>query len=328
MAKSDNFWICVLGACIAFGGATGGIFGYNYAYNYFNPPKPKVAHQVSYRDKSLDGIKIEKLLGLDVRDKRVDILDNKVPCETLNVVPGEYMVFNQDTKRESITDIIRRSKGDIEAYNHVDTLLHVLHGQYATLSEASRVLTSPTDLAKDAIRLAWYENTRNLQHNSDYERRGDSMQTWDELNHRTDKLGKKLGDCEDFTLEMITEYELLRQLAEERKDTDPFYSKLFNGLMRTQLVGISYFGKSAMYGNDPGHEMLAVLRYSPDFKEVDVDLMEPQVYEKYGDQSRYSLAFADGQLMIWNSLDPKFVRVHKISYVYTGMGACVPKETK
>ncbi|MFH0798209.1 MAG: hypothetical protein V1906_02235 [Candidatus Woesearchaeota archaeon] len=328
MAKTDNFWKCVLGACIGLGSAVGGAFGYHYVTDYLNSPKPKVVHQVSYRDKSMNDVRIDKLVELDVKDKRVDILDNRVPCETLKVVPGKYSVFNQAGGKEGITDLIERSKSDSDAQYHIEDLLQVLHGNYATKSQMLQDLTSPKDLAMEAITLAWYENTMNLQHNLDYELRGDSTQTWKELNTRTDKLGKKLGDCEDFTLELITEYELMRQMAEERKDTDPFYSKLFNGFMQTQLVGISYYGKSSMYGKDSGHEMIAMLAYNPDFKKVDITLLEPQVYQMYGDNVRYSLGLADGQLIIWNTKDPKYVKINKINYVYTGKGVCVPKETK
>lgn len=325
MAKTDIFWKCVLGACIAFGSATGGAFGYHYAKNYFDSPKPKVVRQVSYRDKSMDDVRIDKLVELDVKDKRVDILENRVPCNTLNVAPGQYKVFNQAGGKEDITDLIERSKNDYDAQSHIDILLQVLHGKYTMESKVLQNLTSPRDLAMEAIKLAWYENTLNLQHNLDYELRGDSTQTWKELNTRIDKLGKKLGDCEDFTLELITEYEIIRQVAEERKNTDPFYSKLFEGLLQVQLVGISYYGKGAMYGKDSGHEMIAMLSYSPDFKKVDVSLLEPQVYEMYGDNVRYSLGLADGQLIIWNTGNPRFLKINKIDYVYTGKGACVPK---
>ncbi len=328
MAKTDNFWKCVLGACIAFGSATGGAFGYHYAKNYFDSPKPKIVRQVSYRDKSMDDVRIEKLVGLDVKDKRVDILENSVPCETLKLVPGQYKVFNQAGTKEDITDLIERSKNDSGAEEHIEILLQVLYGNYAVKSEIIQKLTSPNDLAMEAITLAWYENTLNLQHNLDYELRGDSTQTWKELNTRKDKLGKKLGDCEDFTLELITEYELMRQMAEERKDTDPFYNKLFRGLLQVQLVGISYYGKGTMYGKDSGHEMIAMMAYSPDFKKVDVSLLEPQVYQMYGDNIKYALGLADGQLIIWNTENPKFLKINKISYAYTGKGACVPKEAK
>lgn len=325
MAKSDIFWKCVLGFSISFGGAVGGAFGYNYARNYL---KPNIVHQVSYRDKFIADVKIEKLLGLEVSDKMVDILSNKVPCNTLRLVPGDYKVFNQQGRKEDITDLIKRSVDDNEAYNHVDSLLHALHRKYYG-PQLTHLFMTPQGLAKEAISLAWLENTQNMQHNSDYEMNGDSTQTWRELNHRIDKMGRKLGDCEDYTMELLTEYEIMRKLVEERKDTDSFYRELFNGLMRTQLVGISYSGKSSMYdGKDLGHEMMAILSYSSDFKTIDVNVLEPQVYQQYGDYSSYFLGFGDGQLVLWNAKDRKFIKIHKISYVYTGQGACVPKEIK
>ncbi|RME55439.1 hypothetical protein D6777_00535 [Candidatus Woesearchaeota archaeon] len=321
MSLKDKLFDALLISEIAFASAAGGAVSTYFIYSSRTPKKPKEI--VRTVRSTLENSTLEKVVSLEVKDKRKDILDYSIPFKTLHLQPTKYQITNQKGKKEDLKDFLQRSVTNESLRHYVKGLIKKVKKAHDNLRK-QRIKVNDRILAELAISIMRFDVVRNSDYTLDYEVNGDSRQTWEEFYKPKDKTKKKLGDCDDYSTALLSLYAAMLKETESSKDA--FGKRLFDVLLHNQIIGLGYSGDSRYGDNDVGHEMLALLQYSDDFRHVSLKLLEPQKLSGYGNNKNYGLAFADGKLVMWDSRGKKFINIRNLEYIYTPNGVYKPSK--
>lgn len=298
----------VLGFMVIGAGVTIGVYEIK---NHYWPNKPKV---------SFEEVTIKKTVKLPVKEKRKQILDNRIACRTMGYKRASHTIINQQGQKEDLSSFLRRSMKSKAASDYGDKIIEDSR-KNVYLKDLN---IKPLDLAVQTMRIAWADITTRASYSKDYEveeggtgydKGGDSRQTLEEFCLPKDKTSKCLGDCDDYATFMLTAYEVIRAKAEAGMKTDGFLKRLAEGLWRYQMVGISR----------SEHVLLATFTYSSDFRHVEVSPFEPQTYLKDGDEKSFSFGLHGGRFLVWDSTDDKAVKIYEIKTVFNSTDICKPK---
>jgi len=102
---------------------------------------------------------------------------------------------------------------------------------------------------------------------------GQSIQTLAEfIGEKDGYKGRYVGDCDDFSMALLSCYEISRSLAEERRDNSKFWDKLFEGLERYQIFVIE------VERNKRYHSLNMSVSFNKDFTEAMLRPIEPQCF--------------------------------------------------
>ncbi|MEK6816013.1 MAG: hypothetical protein AABY09_00230, partial [Nanoarchaeota archaeon] len=192
----------------------------------------------------------------EFRPARADDIRNKnfLPLLHPGYEPKPVMEKDQQGNKVNAIDFVRRSNSQPEARSYVQAGLETImakheqgkiRGDEAKLADYAISLFRQ-DISKDNGRGRYtlkYEalekrklkfSLGSIMLNIDYKVIGDSRQTLSEfISHYKDCKCYR-GDCDDFAMALLSSYEIMKQMASQRKGR--FWDKLNLGLGRVQVA--------------------------------------------------------------------------------------------
>lgn len=199
------------------------------------------------------------------KDIIVDI--NGLPKPHPEYKPTYLRATNQQGQLTTSMDIIKKSLEGPKAIRYVEKGLDDLEKLF------NKGHLNPKNLAKTMVNRFHKDISMDCGNGYDttnHERFFDSMQTFDEfMSH-----GKKYeGDCEDFTVALMTAYEIAREQTKQSKTK--FSNTLYQQLLQYQIVGMAEIQPDKKIG----HAINALIKYNNNFKKGTIIPIEPRKFK-------------------------------------------------
>ncbi|MFH0798011.1 MAG: hypothetical protein V1906_01220 [Candidatus Woesearchaeota archaeon] len=236
----------------------------------------------------------------------VDNIKNKNYLPPLHPSYGPKAIIETDFQRRKVNalDFIRRSNSEATARHYVQAgLEHLLEkyqdgkikGDEVALADHAISLFRK-DISRDKGRGKYtlkYEgledkiiklSVNGMSLNLKYKIISDSRQTLSEfISHYKDHKAY-LGDCDDFAIAVLSSYEIMREIASQKKGA--FWDKLDTGLKRIQVAFVV----------EQGHAINFLIYYNKDFSRAKVVPIEPQLYSN--DDIEQNVIVNDGTQLV------------------------------
>lgn len=201
-------------------------------------------------------------------------------------------IIETDLQRRKVNalDFVKRSNRDAVARHYVQAGLEQVLAKY----QRGKIESDEVALADYAISLFRKDISRDMGRgkytlkyegleekimkfsrngitlNAKYQVISDSRQTLSEfLSHYKDQKAY-LGDCDDFAIAVLSSYEIMRDMASQKKGE--FWDKLNSGLKMVQVAFVV----------ERGHAINFLIYYNQDFSNAKVIPIEPQLYSRDG----------------------------------------------
>ncbi len=215
-------------------------------------------------------------------------------------------VIETDIQRRKINalDFVRRSNNEAAARHYVESGLEQVLAKYqkgeikgdevALASHAISLFRQ--DISRDKGRGKYtlkYEGLEDkitnlsfngMPFNIKYLAISDSRQTLSEFISHYKNHKSYLGDCDDFAIAVLSSYEIMREVASQKKGE--FWDKLNAGIKRVQVAFVV----------EQGHAINFLIYYNKDFSRAKVVPIEPQLYSN--DSIEQNVIVNDGNQLV------------------------------